>query len=182
MIGSQQGSQQSSQQDAQRGTQHGARQDPRQATQRGPSGAELSDWALHLKERANRFSELHTRMNALSVTEESPDGTVRVTVDGDGLPTDLALTEASRGVDPARLSASLMACLHRAQATLRHRITDTIRAVVGEDQVGDRIAAQYSEKFPDPPEPSAEARSRTAPEPHVAAKVRQMPIGRIDED
>ena len=62
------------------------------------------------------------QMSQLVVTEASADGTVRVSVDGRGVPTELILTDRARGVDPARLSAELMSCLQRAHSKLAGRV------------------------------------------------------------
>ena len=121
----------------------------------GKAAREMQRLAERMQERSRRFTELHTQMSALSVTETSADGAVRVSVDGNGLPTELTLTERSRGVEPERLSTELMACLRRAQAQLRARVEAATREAVGDDEAGAAIVAQYAERFPDaePPPP-----------------------------
>lgn len=127
--------------------------DPRKAAQ------DLEKWAGELEKRSARYTQLHQRMTALAVTETSTDGAVRVTVDGNGLPTELTVTERGRSVDPARLSAELMACLRRAQATLRAQVEEVTRETVGDDGAGANIVAQYAQRFPDPEaEPSGPPR------------------------
>jgi hypothetical protein len=139
-------------------------------TNPGRTARELADWAKQLEARASRFDELHTRMSALAVTEQSADGSVRVTVDSNGLPTELTLTRRSQGHSPAHLSVELMACLRRAQAGLRSRVEDMTRAVVGPDEAADRILARYADRFPDP----------AGPEPRPV-QAHHYPIGTIDE-
>lgn len=63
------------------------------------------------------------RVSQLVATEVSADGTVRVSVDAHGLPTELVLTDRARGVDPARLTADLMSCLQRARSKLAGRVS-----------------------------------------------------------
>ncbi|MFC5290708.1 YbaB/EbfC family nucleoid-associated protein [Actinokineospora guangxiensis] len=120
----------------------------------GKAARQMQQMAERMQERSRRFTELHTAMSALVVTETSADGAVRVAVDGNGLPTELTLTERSRGMDPERLSAELMATLRRAQAELRARVEAATRESVGDDEAGAAILAQYAQRFPDP-EPAA---------------------------
>lgn len=122
------------------------------SAQPGKAAQEMEKWAEQLQQRSARYTELHQRMSGLSETETSADGTVRVSVDGNGLPTELTVTDRGRGADPAKLSAALMACLAAAQAKLRARVEEVTRETVGEDGPGEAILAQYRERFPDPPE------------------------------
>ncbi|MGH3684951.1 MAG: YbaB/EbfC family nucleoid-associated protein [Pseudonocardiaceae bacterium] len=69
---------------------------------------------------------LHQEMSRLTVTETSTDNAVRVTVDAQGVPVELTLTDRARGLDPARLSAELMSCLQRAHRTLATGIQDLV--------------------------------------------------------
>lgn len=115
----------------------------------GKTAQDLEKWAAGLEQRSRRFTELHERMNSLRVTETSRDGAVRVAVDGNGIPTELTLTERSEGIDPAQLSAELMSCLHRAQASLRAQVEQATNELVGDDEAGAVIVNQYAERFPE---------------------------------
>lgn len=114
----------------------------------GKTARDLEKWAAGLEQRSRRFTELHQQMNSLRVTEVSRDGAVRVSVDGNGVPTELALTERSVGIDPGQLSAELMACLHRAQGALRAQVERLTTDLVGDDEAGAVIVNQYAERFP----------------------------------
>ncbi|MFE7799097.1 YbaB/EbfC family nucleoid-associated protein [Nocardia sp. NPDC057440] len=116
------------------------------------SGAadELARWAENLERKAQQYQDLQGRMAAVSVTETSADKRVSVTVDANGVTTGIYLAPSSRGMDPAVLSAELMACTRRAQAKLRTQVTDLVHNAVGEDGPGQAIISQYAEKFPDP--------------------------------
>jgi DNA-binding protein YbaB len=121
---------------------------------------ELAQWAQNLEQKAQQYQALHGRMAAISVTETSEGGRVTVTVDGNGLPTDIRFSDGIRGLGPAALSAELMACLRRAQAELRRDVTATVQEMVGEDEAGARIIGQYADRFADEetePEPPAPA-------------------------
>ncbi|MBV9162802.1 MAG: YbaB/EbfC family nucleoid-associated protein [Pseudonocardiales bacterium] len=134
--------------------------DPSQA------GQALIGWAEQLQCRAQTYRSLHHQMSQLAVTETSADGMVRVSVDAQGVPTEMTLTDRARGADPARLSAELMTCLRRAQRTLAAQVQDLVTASV--QASGDAAAAQimtsYRNRFLDLPEdaPARHAR-RTHP-------------------
>ncbi|WP_280236490.1 YbaB/EbfC family nucleoid-associated protein [Nocardia cyriacigeorgica] len=122
-----------------------------------PAGAaaDLARRAQDLERKAEQYQALHGRMAAISVTETSQGGRVTVTVDSDGLPTDIRFSEGIRGLGPAALSAELMTCLHRAQARLRREVTATVRELVGADEAGAHIIGRYADRFADEePEPA----------------------------
>ncbi len=133
------------------------------------AAADMARWAERLERTAQRYQDLHGRMTAISVTERSADDRIAVTVDADGATTGIELAPATRGMDPAAVAAELMACTRRAQARLRHRVTDLVHEMVGEDGAGRAIVAQYAERFPDvdPADavPSAEHEPALASEP-----------------
>jgi hypothetical protein len=83
-----------------------------------------------LPRKVHIYRSPQQQMSQLAATAASVDGTVRVSVDGRGVPTELILTDRARGVDPARLSAELMSCLRRAHSTLAGRITSPVTSPV----------------------------------------------------
>ncbi|MGA9312843.1 MAG: YbaB/EbfC family nucleoid-associated protein, partial [Pseudonocardiaceae bacterium] len=107
-------------------------------------------------------------MSQLVVTETSADGMVRVSVDAQGVPTELTLTDRARAGDPARLSAELMTCLRRAHSTLAAQVQDLVTASVpdGHDDAAARIVASYRDRFPDISEdaPARPARATRRPD------------------
>lgn len=121
-----------------------------------PTPDDLITWAADLERTAQRFTDLKTQMDAVSVTDTSTDGKISVTVDANGSPTAITLAPSIRGADPAATAAELMACIHRAQAKLRDRITGLVTATVGDTGPAHNIIDQYNERFPDP-DPAATA-------------------------
>jgi YbaB/EbfC DNA-binding family len=126
-------------------TPEGAGMEPSQASQA------LIGWGEQLQLKADTYRGLHRQMSQLTVTETSTDGMVRGSVDAQGLPTELTLTDRAQGADPARLSAELMTCLRRAQGTLAAQVQDLVTASVpdGEDDGAAQIAASYRDRFGD---------------------------------
>ena len=102
---------------------HLAAMDPSQA--HGRNGrAEQPPRKVHI------YRSPQHRVSQLVATHASADGTVRVSVDAHGLPTELILTDRARGVDPTRLSAELMSCLRRAHSTLAGRVSIPVTSPV----------------------------------------------------
>ncbi|WP_309115898.1 YbaB/EbfC family nucleoid-associated protein [Saccharothrix sp.] len=134
---------------------------------------ELEKWAAGLEQRAVRYNQLQQQLDATSATATSPDGSVRVTVDSNGVPTDVALSERTRGADPAHVSAQIMAGMRKAQADLRHRVRALIQETVpADDEPARNLAAQYEQRFPDLRDDGG-----TGYEP-----AQDLAIGRLDED
>ncbi len=111
---------------------------------------DLTDWAKNLERKAAQYNELKGRLDAVSVSAQSPDGVARVTVDANGVPTELTITERGRGVDPAQLSHTLTQTLRQAQAKLREQVTQLTMATVGDDAAGQDIVDNYRERFTEP--------------------------------
>lgn len=111
---------------------------------------ELDKWATGLERKARAYTELQQRMGATSATESTSDGAIRVTVDSNGVPTDIAFSERARDLEPSRLSSEVMACMRRAQARMRAQVEDLVLATVPvDDEPARNIIAQYQQRFPD---------------------------------
>jgi hypothetical protein len=60
---------------------------------------ELEKWAAGLERRAQRYTQPQQRLDATSATGESPDGAIRVTVDANGVPTEMGAAPLEGVVD-----------------------------------------------------------------------------------
>ncbi|MPZ86247.1 MAG: YbaB/EbfC family DNA-binding protein [Actinophytocola sp.] len=117
---------------------------------------ELDKWAAGLEQRAQRYNELQQRLDETSATDSTQDGAIRVTVDSNGVLTQLELSERIRDLAPSQLSSEVMACMRRAQAKLRARVEDLIETTVpADDEPARNLVAQYQQRFPDLPDDSA---------------------------
>ncbi|MDQ2586742.1 YbaB/EbfC family nucleoid-associated protein [Saccharothrix yanglingensis] len=134
---------------------------------------DLDKWAAGLEQRARSYARLQERMDATTASAASPDGSIRVTVDSNGVPTAITLSERSRALEPTALSAGIMSVMRAAQAALRQRVQVLVAETVpAEDQPARDIVAQYERRFPDP-----------APEPAADREVtREMRIGQVEDD
>jgi YbaB/EbfC DNA-binding family len=119
-----------------------------------PGQAVLIGWTEQLHRKAQAYRGLQREISQLTVTETSADSAVRITIDAQGVPTELTLTDRARGLDPARLSAELMTCLRRAHSTLAAQVQDLVAgsALDGGDDGADGIIASYRDRFADLPE------------------------------
>ncbi|MBF6351219.1 YbaB/EbfC family nucleoid-associated protein [Nocardia flavorosea] len=139
------------------------------------TAAGLARWAEQMQQKAQRFQVLQGRLAQLSVTETSGDNSVRVTVDSNGVPTDIRFTDGIRRRNPAALSTDVMACLSRARAALGREVTATVHEVVGDDPIGATIIEQFADRLADPattpglPHPAPSAPQSTPPQPGSAA-------------
>ncbi|TQM79351.1 YbaB/EbfC DNA-binding family protein [Saccharothrix saharensis] len=134
---------------------------------------ELDKWAAGLEQRAQRYRDLQQQMDATNASAASPDGSVRVTVDSNGVPTDIALSDRTRGAEPTALSGQIMAALHNAQAKLRQQVQALVAATVpADDEPARNLVAQYQQRFP-----------HEVVEPDTGREVhREMRIGRVEDD
>jgi DNA-binding protein YbaB len=104
-------------------------------------------------EHARRYEEMKAGLAKVSVTESSPDDAVTVTVDANGLVTDLRV----EGQD--EIAASVLATMRRAQSRLPARAAAVIQSVEDDPAAVEEALAGYRERFPEPaplpsPEPS----------------------------
>lgn len=118
---------------------------------------QVEEWAAQIQRKAERFAGMRERVEDIRVTEVSADGAVRVTVASNGVPTELTVTDEARGMNPAAISAQLMACLRGAQSRLPGRIQEIMLATVpGEDAIIDQVVGSLAAQFPPPPEKAEE--------------------------
>lgn len=123
----------------------------------------LTQWSEDLERKAQRYRSLQNRMDATTVTVTSDGNRVTVTVDSNGVPADIQLSSATKGMDPAALSVELMATLRQAQAKLRREVTTLVHDMVGDDEIGASVLTQYTTRFPDVETASAPTDAQPGP-------------------
>ena len=136
---------------------------------------QVDEWAAQIQHKAERFAGMRERVEEIRVTEVSADGAVRVTVASNGVPTELTVTEESRGMSSTEISSQLMTCLRRAQSRLPGRIQEIMLATVpGEDAIIDQVVGSLAAQFP--PQPAE------AGEPPAAPPQRRLTTRDDDDD
>ena len=150
--------------------------------------ARLREIARQAERRTRQFARVRDDIRALTVTEQSARGAVRVTVQASGALSDLRMTDEVGRMRPDQIAAEVMACIRKAQARLAERVRDVVAEnVPGGDPAAQRIVDQYREQFPEPePEQAPAGEMRFVPEeavqPPSARPVRRPRPGPDDDD
>ncbi|WP_329792135.1 YbaB/EbfC family nucleoid-associated protein [Lentzea sp. DG1S-22] len=73
-----------------------------------------------------RYQDMVRSLAQTRATASTRDHSMSVTVDADGITTDIELTDRVRDRDPQAISADLMACIGRARAAVREQVQDIV--------------------------------------------------------
>jgi DNA-binding protein YbaB len=131
-----------------------------------PDGVEaseqmVSEWTRRLQERAERYQQMADRVQEISVTERSKDGTVQVTVSSKGLLTNLTIAESAQARRMSELAAQIMTTVQRAQARIPELLRQAMTETVGtEDETANRVFESARQHFPEPPEEEPPSRQQ----------------------
>ncbi|WP_439657597.1 YbaB/EbfC family nucleoid-associated protein [Lentzea sp. HUAS TT2] len=122
---------------------------------------EIARWAALVTARAEKFRALDRDVGAVTVTETSRDGVVRVTVDASGVLRQLELSDRIREFSGQTLAAHVLATLRRAQARIADEMSSLTADLAADDPAAAAaMVAGYRRRFPEqPPDPLA-ARGR----------------------
>jgi DNA-binding protein YbaB len=113
----------------------------------------IDDWERNATEKAARFKAMAEQVEQVSITESVAGGAVRVTVGHNGIPTDIAMTDKVRAMEPDEIASNVMAAIRKAQSRYPERLAEILAETVGEDDPAARhILAKAEESFPAPPE------------------------------
>jgi DNA-binding protein YbaB len=111
----------------------------------------IDDWERNATEKAARFKQMAEQVEQVSITESVADGAVTVTVGHNGLPTNIAMTDGVRSMEPEQIASSVMAAMRKAQSRYPERLAEILADTVGEDDPASRhILAKAEESFPAP--------------------------------
>jgi len=118
-----------------------------------------SDWEARAREQLFQAKEMATRVSDLKATAENRDRTVSVTVESNGVPTAIKLSEAVSQWYPERIANEILATMAKAQAMLTAAVTQVAEETVGaESETGRAILDTYHNRFPAPPEDPSDQR------------------------
>jgi YbaB/EbfC DNA-binding family protein len=134
------------------------------------------DDAVELAVRRHEvFTEAHRRIDAVTVTQRSPEGAVEVTVGSSGNVLEVRCAETIRAMPPHQVAATIQACAQAAQAGVASRVEEILRAVAPGDPLTDELVANAHKTFPTPPTaPPGSAPGGSGP--------RELAIGGIEDD
>ncbi len=110
---------------------------------------ELEKWAAGLEKKARGYTQLQERLDETSVTAAVRQGAIVVTVDSNGVPTRLELTERARELPAGQLAEEIMGCMRQAQARLREQVRALVADTVpADDEPARNLVGQYERRFP----------------------------------
>jgi DNA-binding protein YbaB len=113
----------------------------------------IERWEQETAEKAAGFQRMAERVERVSITESVAGGAVRVTVDHNGLPTGIWMTDAVLAMEPAEIAANVMAAIRKAQSRYPRQLAEILADTVGTDDPAARhILARAEESFPADPE------------------------------
>ena len=111
----------------------------------------LDSWVAQANAQAERSVELSRRVAALTGAAESRDGAIRVTVGSAGQVEKLELDDSISGRRGRDLAEEIMSVMRSAQAALSARVTEEVRATVGEDtETGRAVINSFDTRFAPP--------------------------------
>ncbi|QWF84749.1 YbaB/EbfC family nucleoid-associated protein [Amycolatopsis sp. CA-230715] len=124
----------------------------------------VDDWERDAVAKSQRYAEMQAQVEQISITGSVAGGAVSVTVGPNGLPTDVAMTDAVLGMRPEEIAANVLKAMRKAQSQYPEKMREIVADTVGDDDASRHIVATAEENFPPAPEedeePAAEAPGR----------------------
>ncbi|QFZ22396.1 YbaB/EbfC family nucleoid-associated protein [Saccharothrix syringae] len=139
----------------------------------GASERMLGQWQQSIEQKAQRYQAMAGRVQGMSITESSRDGSVRLTIGSNGILTNLEIAESARDKRMAEVSAEVMRTLQRAQSRIPELLQQVMAETIGTgDETANVLLQEARRNFPDPP-------ADDAPPPPVH---RELRFGIEDEE
>ncbi|MFD1147362.1 YbaB/EbfC family nucleoid-associated protein, partial [Saccharothrix hoggarensis] len=140
----------------------------------GASERMLGQWQQSIQEKAERYQEMATRVQGMTISEASRDGSVRLTIGSNGILTHLEIAESARDKRMAEVSAEVMRTLQRAQSRIPELLQQAMTETIGtRDETANVLFDEAKRTFPAPPPEDA------PPPPAVG---RELRFGIEDDD
>ncbi|MDR6595739.1 YbaB/EbfC family nucleoid-associated protein [Saccharothrix longispora] len=118
----------------------------------GASERMLGRWQQDIERKAERYQEMAARVQGLSISETSRDGSVRLTIGSNGILTHLEIAESARDKRMAEVSAEVMRTLQRAQSRIPELLQQAMAETIGTgDRTADALFDEARRTFPAPP-------------------------------
>ncbi|MBX6748536.1 MAG: YbaB/EbfC family nucleoid-associated protein [Micromonosporaceae bacterium] len=110
--------------------------------------ARIDQWESDLADRVARANALASRLVELRATGRDRDGLVEVSVDANGVPLDLWLSEGVREWAASEIARQILTAMRAAHADLADQVADAARDTYGSDSpVAAAIATRMRERF-----------------------------------
>ncbi|WP_433269610.1 YbaB/EbfC family nucleoid-associated protein [Actinosynnema sp. CS-041913] len=127
---------------------------------------EMARWTADVVARAEKYEALNRRVSAVSVTEVSRDGVVRVTVDASGALLNLEISDRAKEFSGQTLAAHILATLRRAQSRIAGEVSRLAVDVAADNPTAAAaLVSSYRRQFPEQPDAwTGPTRQRPAPD------------------
>jgi hypothetical protein len=118
----------------------------------GASERMLGQWQHSIEQKAQRYQEMAARVQGMTISEASRDGSVRLTIGSNGILTHLEIAESARDKRMAEVSAEVMRTLQRAQARIPELLQQAMAETIGtQDETANVLFNEAKRNFPAPP-------------------------------
>ncbi|MER5265341.1 YbaB/EbfC family nucleoid-associated protein [Actinosynnema sp. NPDC002837] len=118
----------------------------------GASERMLSQWQQSIEQKAERYQEMAARVQGMTISEASRDGSVKLTIGSNGILTHLEIAESARDKRMAEVSAEVMRTLQRAQARIPELLQQAMAETIGtQDETANVLFNEAKRNFPTPP-------------------------------
>ena len=118
----------------------------------GASERMLGQWQQSIEQKAERYQEMAARVQGMTLSEASRDGSVRLTIGSNGILTHLEIAESARDKRMAEVSAEVMRTLQRAQARIPELLQQAMAETIGtQDETANVLFNEAKRTFPSPP-------------------------------
>ncbi|MEU0883549.1 YbaB/EbfC family nucleoid-associated protein [Lentzea sp. NPDC005914] len=112
----------------------------------------LANWNQNIQERAARYQEMATRVQGMTISERSSDGSVELTIGSNGILQNLVINESAAGKRMSEVSGEIMKLLQRAQSKIPALLQEAMAETIGtQDETANVLFDEAKKNFPAPP-------------------------------
>ncbi len=112
----------------------------------------LANWNQSIQERAARYQEMATRVQGMTISERSSDGSVELTIGSNGILQNLVINESASGRRMSEVSGEIMKLLQRAQSKIPALLQEAMAETIGtQDETANVLFNEAKKNFPAPP-------------------------------
>ena len=118
----------------------------------GGSERMLAQWQSSIQQKAERYQDMAERVQGLSITETSRDGTIRLTIGSNGILSSVDIAESARDKRMSEVSAEIMRTLQKAQSRIPELLRQAMAETIGtQDETANVLFAEARKNFPPAP-------------------------------
>jgi DNA-binding protein YbaB len=115
-------------------------------------------WERDAVEKAARYEDMRQQVERISITGSAADGSVRVTVGNNGIPTDVTMTDGVSRMRPEQIAGAVMEAMRSAQSRYPAELARIMGETVGDDDTTRHLLSVAERNFPAAPDDPARPR------------------------